>query len=50
MTARLCAEIGPEPARSGRRLVSTQGIGSAAGGGWTSHNPTPGGAMEEWGR
>jgi hypothetical protein len=46
MTGLACAETGTDSARLGRRHARVSRIGSAAGGGWTSHNPSPGGAME----
>ena len=42
-----CGAIDPQPARARHGHVRNSGIASAAGGGWTSHNPSPGGAMEE---
>jgi hypothetical protein len=38
--------VGTEPAQSREGHACVSRIGSAPGGGWTSHNPTPGGAME----
>ena len=42
--------LGAQSARPRHGHVRSSRIASAAGGGWTSHNPSPGGAMEEGGR
>jgi hypothetical protein len=39
--------IGAQSARPRQGHVRSSRIASAAGGGWTPHNPSPGGAMEE---
>jgi len=38
--------IGTKSARTGVGHARISWIGSAAGGGWTSHDPSPGGVME----
>jgi hypothetical protein len=39
--------IGAQSARPRHGHVRSSRIASAAGGGWTPHDPSPGGAMEE---
>jgi hypothetical protein len=41
-----CGDDEPDSALSRQGHVRSAWVGSAAGGGWTSHDPTPGGAME----
>jgi len=42
-----CARIGMESARPCHGQVTNSSVPSAAGGGWTPHIPSPGGAMED---
>jgi hypothetical protein len=46
MIERNRGQSGAGPTRSGHGRVHLSPVGSAAGGGWTTHYPSPGGAME----
>jgi hypothetical protein len=46
MSARSGPLIGAEPAHAHDTCVHPCGVASTAGGGWNSHIPSPGGAME----
>jgi hypothetical protein len=41
-----CAETGTDSAQPGHGHARLPRLGSTAGGGWTSHIPSPGGATE----
>jgi hypothetical protein len=46
MRRMFCEQINPLSAQGRHGHVRVARVGSIAGGGWTSHIPSPGGAME----